>query len=248
MMQAELTDRLHRKQGRSIARWTLRGATGDKSVFVKRHYRHPVPQTMRARIEAAGCRSDAAREFRNLADAGRLGVPVPRALACAEWRDRDGLQSALVLEELCGMIPLHQAIPHAAKQLPPRSFRVWKNGLIAEIVRLVQLLHDAGRFHRDLYLCHFYITAADAESTPSAWHGRVTMIDFHRLTRRRVFSLLARAKDLGQLLYSAYVPGIDVRDVARFWRLYRRGSRWPILRRLVRLKARCYRAHNSASK
>jgi heptose I phosphotransferase len=55
-------------------------------------------------------------------------------------------------------------------------------------------------------------------------------------------------KDLAQLLYSADVPGVDVRDQAAFWKFYcgpgvRRGaSRW--LRRLVVLRWKRYRAHN----
>jgi heptose I phosphotransferase len=57
-----------------------------------------------------------------------------------------------------------------------------------------------------------------------------------------------RWKDLGQLLYStAGVTGLDDRDIARFWKHYRRGvsMRWPRWQaRMVMLKARRYLEHN----
>jgi tRNA A-37 threonylcarbamoyl transferase component Bud32 len=238
LLDAELTDRLHRKQGRSIARWTVTNAAGRASVFVKRHYRHSLLRTLFGYSDAVG-------EWHHLRRAESLGVPVPRALAVAEWSSGPGrLQSAIVLEELAGMIPLHEAIPLAAKIMSPVDFERWKAGLIAELVRLTRRLHDNGFCHRDLYLCHFFIPEHRIAAGMARFDGEIVLIDFHRLARPRLWPMLGRAKDLAQLLYSARLPGVTRRDVLRFWRLYRGTHRQPMLRRLAVWKASRYEAHN----
>jgi hypothetical protein len=244
ILDAQLTDRLHVKQGRDIARWTVRRSGKELVTFVKRHYRHSAWRRLLASLVQHRNVSDGASEWRNLDAAGRLGIPTPRPLACAEWRRGTQLQSAIVLEELTGMIPLHEAIPLAQKRLSPQSFQAWKRGLIAEMVRLIHLLHDAGYFHRDLYLCHFYTLESNVDTVPAPWSGRLVMIDFHRLALRKTFRVAAVVKDLAQLLYSADIPGLGARDYIRFWRAYRRGERMSWIGRAIRLKAQRYHRHN----
>jgi Lipopolysaccharide kinase (Kdo/WaaP) family len=244
LMDAELVDRLHQKQGRSIARWTLRRGSSEWPVFVKRHFSHAGWRTWLARVWRRSGWSDAGREWRNLQRARELGLAVPRPVAMAEWNGSE-LRSVLVVEELTGMLALHEAIPLAAKLLTPERFRDWKRALIVEMVGMVRLLHDRGYFHRDLYLCHFFVRHEDLEKVPSSWRGRVFLIDFHRLSRQRILPFLGRMKDLAQLLYSARVDGVDLTDVQEFWRLYG-GSR--LLGCAVRLKARHYARHNLQGK
>ena len=74
------------------------------------------------------------------------------------------LQSFLAVEELADMMPLHEAIPLAARRLDPLAFQLWKRSLLEEIVRLTWLLHGRLWFHKDLYLCHFYLPEADCGS------------------------------------------------------------------------------------
>src|SRR5205823_15020004 len=106
------------------------------------------------------------------------------------------LQSFLAVEELAGMLPLHEAIPLAAERLPPATFTVWKRGLIAEMARIARASHDRHWYHKDLYLCHFYVPEADTRRVPPDWAGRLYLIDFHRLSRHPLTSLMFRAKDL----------------------------------------------------
>ena len=186
-------------------------------------------------------------------------MPVPATVAAGEFIGPwGGLSSFLVVEELTDMLPLHEAVPLAASLLPADVFRRWKRGLSAETARLARLLHDRRHFHKDLYLCHFFIHRDDAGRLPAdssaeakergAWRGRVVLIDLHRLTHHPWTWWWWLLKDLAQLLYSSEVPGVDVRDQTAFWRCYRgpgaRGtaSRW--LRRLVLMKWRRYRSHN----
>jgi heptose I phosphotransferase len=116
------------------------------------------------------------------------------------------------------------------------------------MARLTHELHGRRRFHKDLYLCHFYIPAADTERVPAAWPGRVHLIDLHRLGHHSWTWRLWQAKDLGQLLYSSDVHGVGVRDRLRFWRAYLGAERrsWAAwgLRCVILFKWRLYRRHN----
>src|SRR5258707_9121954 len=125
--------------------------------------------------------SPAAQEFHHLQSARDAGIPVPDAVAVGEFIGPWGqFQSFLAVEELHDMLPLHEAIPLAHQQLDPHTFARWKRSLIVEMARLARLLHDRRLFHKDFYLCHFYIAREDTCTLPS-WRDRVHLIDFHRL-------------------------------------------------------------------
>jgi heptose I phosphotransferase len=124
------------------------------------------------------------------------------------------------------------------------AFLAWKRGLIAEMAAITATLHRERLFHKDLYLCHFFLDMERLEQAGS----RLTLIDLHRLGEHRLWPDRWRWKDLGQLLYSTEgIAGIDDRDRLRFWMHYRRRLRLPWPRRQFRMiarKAARYRAHN----
>jgi hypothetical protein len=248
ILQTRLTDDFHAKQGRSTGRLVLENAGKTLAVYLKRHYRLPWWQGLLATLWPGGDWSPALQEYRRLQWAHAQGLPVPRVVAAGEYLKPLGrLQSFLAVEELTGMLPLHQALPQASRQLDPFTFRRWKTGLVREMARLTRFLHERRFFHKDLYLCHFYIPGADTGVVPP-WPGRVHMIDFHRLGHHRLTAPWWLIKDLGQLLYSSDVEGVDVRDRLRFWRYYlepgrRRAARW--LTWCVCLKGARYRNHNA---
>lgn len=251
IMGRELGDRYHAKQGRSIARWTLPDSQGGPPlvVYVKRHHVLPWWQGLLACFLPRGRWSPALQEWQHLDWASRQGVPVPKPVAAAEYLAPGGkLSSCLIIEELTGMLPTHEAIPRAGATLGLRDFRRFKRGLAREMARLTRLLHDRSCFHKDLYLCHFYIHEADIASPPEDWRGRVYMIDLHRLGRHPATAPLWQLKDLAQLAYSSEVEGVEPADRIAFWRAYRqpgtttRWTRWLLWAVLV--KWRRYRAHN----
>jgi heptose I phosphotransferase len=254
IMSVTVTDRFHAKQGRSTGRWILEKATesgeGPRrlSVYLKRHYQVPWLHGLGALLWPRGHWSPALQECQHLEWARQQGVPVPEVVAAAEFIGPWGrLQSLLAVEELADMLPLHEAIPLAAERLDPSTFRHWKKTLVAEMARLARMLHDRRVFHKDLYLCHFYIAKDDTAKVPN-WRGRVSLIDLHRLTYHRWTACLWQVKDLAQLLYSSEVAGVDVRDRLAFWRDYREMGTSPrydqFLRRWVVFKWRRYRNHN----
>ncbi len=252
VMEVPVTDRFHAKQGRSTGRLVLEQDGRRLAVYLKRHYRLPRWRGLLATLWPAAGWSPALREAHNLEQARSLGVPVPEVIAAGEYVGPWGrLQSFLAVEELADMLPLHEAVPLAASRLDGAAFARWKRGLLAEMARLVRLLHGRRWFHKDLYLCHFYVARGDTASLPD-WRGRVHVIDLHRLAHHPWAWRFWQTKDLAQLLYSSDVPGVTARDRLRFWRLYLGGGRrgWLVgwLRRLVLLRWRRYRRHNERRK
>ena len=174
------------------------------------------------------------QEWEHLQWAQAQGLPVPEAVAGGEIIGPWGrLQSFLAVRELTGMLALHEAIPAAAARLDPAAFARWKRGLAAEMARLAAALHRRRWFHKDLYLCHFYVAEDDTARLPS-WRGRVQLIDLHRLARHAWTWPIWLTKDLAQLWYSSEIPGVTARDRIAFWRAYlqeaglRRAPRWLV--------------------
>jgi heptose I phosphotransferase len=248
IMELAVTDRFHAKQGRSTGRWVLQNENKQLTVYLKRHYRLARWRGLLATVWPEVGWSPAIQEWQHLHWAKARGMPVPAAVAAGEYIGPWGrLQSFLAVEELADMLPLHEAVPAAAERLDPESFRTWKRTLSAELARLIRALHRRRYFHKDLYLCHFYIPRQCMAAIPP-WQGLVHLIDLHRLGHHRLGSRYWQVKDLAQLLYSSEVPGIDNRDRLRFWRQYlgpeRRGWSATLLRYGIWLQWRRYQRHN----
>jgi heptose I phosphotransferase len=247
VMGVAVTDRFHAKQGRSTGRWVLDAGGGRLSVYLKRHYRLPWWHGLLALLWPDAAWSPALLESRNLTWARATGFAVPDVVAAGQYVGPGvRLQSFLAVEELHDMLPLHEAVPLAARQLEPSVFGRWKRSLTAELARVTAALHGHRYFHKDLYLCHFYVPRADAARLVE-WKGRVHLIDLHRLARHPWTWRFWQVKDLAQLLYSSDVEGVGPADRLRFWHRYLGGrggfgSHW--LRWAVVAKYRRYRRHN----
>lgn len=253
IMDLAVTDRFHAKQGRSTGRWIVTAEGRQLSVYLKRHYRLPRWSGLLATLWPRGGWSPALQEWRHLEWARAHGLPVPATVAAGEYIGPWGrLQSVLAVEELVGMLPLHEAIPAAAAQLSVSEFQSWKRGLVIELARLCKALHRQRRFHKDLYLCHFYIPAETCSTPNARWPGRVHVIDLHRLGHHPWTWRRWQVKDLAQLLFSSDVVGVEARDRVRFWKLYLGAARRTWLGRLLRwaivVQWHRYRQHNAKKK
>jgi hypothetical protein len=249
IMDVDVTNDFHAKQGRSTGRWVLESDGRSLAVYLKRHYRLPWWHGLLATLWPGKGWSPALVEAQHLEWARQQGLPVPAVVAAGESIGPWGrLQSFLAVEELTGMLPLHLAVPAAARQMDGHAFAIWKRGLIAEMARLTCELHLRRCFHKDLYLCHFYLPRTDTAPGPMPqWQGRLHMIDLHRLGHHPFTWRVWQLKDLAELLYSSNVQGVTARDRLHFWRAYigtdRRLDAWW-LRRVVLLKWARYRRHN----
>jgi heptose I phosphotransferase len=244
-MTLESLDHLHAKQGRSTARVRFDSGAESLSVYLKRHYRLPWPNRLAALIHPGGRHSPASAEWAHLERAKALGIAVPEVVAVGEWVGPWGaLKSYLMVAELVGYAPLHEAVPELARSLEPAAFASFKRALVVEMAGIAARLHEAHAFHKDLYLCHFFLDRGP-DALPDR---RLCLIDLHRLAVHRWTAPRWRWKDLGQLLFSTLgVAGIDNRDRLRFWMHYRRRSKMllpDLQRRFIRGKASLYLAHN----
>jgi heptose I phosphotransferase len=249
IMEIPVTDRFHSKQGRSIGRWTLSQGGRKLVVYLKRHYQLPRRHGILAMLFPGRDWSPAMQEERHLEWAHRQGLPVPRVLAAGERIGPWGrLQSFIAVEELQDMLPLHEAVPLARARLDVARFREWKRALAQEMARLAHALHDRCYFHKDLYLCHFYVPRNATGTVLKSFTGLLHLIDLHRLGHHRWTWPWWQAKDLSQLLYSSETAGVDVRDRLVFWRAYMaaagKGPAAGLLGRWIRFKAERYRRHN----
>ena len=245
VMTLESRDRFHAKQGRSTARVVLVRADRPLAVYLKRHFQLPWPARLAALVDPNGKHSPAAAEWAHLERARALGIDVPEVVAAGEhigpWAQ---LQSFVMIAELSGCEAVNELLPRLAVQLDSRAFETLKRHIIDEMARIAATLHAAHNFHKDLYLCHFFLDH-EGLNVPAF---RLSLIDLHRLEEHKLWPDWWRWKDLGQLLYSTYgVDGITDRDRWRFWRIYRgrvgiRRPRWHA--RLVRLRAARYLEHN----
>jgi heptose I phosphotransferase len=249
IMGESIDDRFHAKQGRTIAKWAI---PGGPTVYLKRHFELPRKHGVLAMLFPHRSWSPGLQEADRLEWAARQGLFVPKVVAAGEFLAPWGkLQSFLAVEELTGMLALHEAMATAKANMSPADFAIWKRGLIAEMARMARELHRRRAFHKDLYLCHYFVHEADLSRVPVDWTGRVALIDFHRLGRYSFLWAKWQAKDLAQLLYSTFdVPGITARDRVRFWKLYTDGDWGGVtkLPRIVRytaaIKAERYYRHN----
>ncbi len=263
VMTLDSRDRLHAKQGRSTARIvfhppavTNRAAgkvdvAGSSAVpvavYLKRHFRLPWLARLAALFDPAGRHSPAAAEWVHLERARKLGVPVPEVVAAGErigpWTC---LQSYLMVAELTGFEELNVALPRLMHELDGQAFVALKHRVILEMARITAALHAACIFHKDLYLCHFYLDVAGLRDNPG--DIRLVLIDLHRLAEHRLWPDRWRWKDLGQLLYSTVgVAGIDEGDISQFWKVYSRrvslrSPEWQA--RMIKIKAAAYLEHN----
>ena len=156
-MTLESRDRFHAKQGRSTARVVLKRADRPLAVYLKRHFQLP-----------GFARLEPFRPWRQ-AFARRRGMVASRARPgagdrCARSRRRrrthrpaGHLKSFLMIAELTGCEAVNELLPRLAVELDAPAFGTLKRRLIAEMARITATLHAARVFHKDLYLCHFFL-------------------------------------------------------------------------------------------
>lgn len=231
------TDDHVQKQGRSTGRYRLEIDGETLSLYVKKHFRLPWWLRRFAPLRAF----PGPQEWANLKIAESLGVRVPQAVFAGAEREH-ACGSVLAVRELEGYLPLHIYVPGPlARMAEPEGTRR-KRALIARLAEAARRLHGSRYYHRDFYLCHFFL-----RDDPTAADGfDLVLIDFGRLLHSRLGRW--RVKDLAALLFSADLKGVTARDRLRFFKRYLgvkkldAGAR-SLLRRIV-AKAERYRRHN----
>lgn len=231
-------DHFVEKQGRSTGRYAISGRDGRLSVYLKKYFRLPWWQ----RLFGSAKRFPGPLELANLQRVAALGIAVPEPVVAGAERG-SACKSLLALRELEGFVSLHQFIPARLTGPDTPEQRAMRRVLTERLADVARRLHAADLYHRDLYLCHFFI-----RETPGAADGfDLVLIDFTRLIQSRLARW--RVKDLAQFLFSSDLPGITRTDRLRFFKQYLRvgkldSSARRLLRRIQRKAAR-YQRHNA---
>lgn len=245
IMDWAVTDDFHTKQGRSTGRLSL--GNGKLIIYLKRHWQFPWMRRQLARLWPHEAWTPAVQEWHNLQWAKEQHIRVPEPLAVGQFIGPGSeLKSFLAIKELAGMMALHQAIPLAYSIMPAAQFNSWKQQVFLQMAHTARRLHSLHRYHKDLYLCHFYV---NTPQTHEVLPGELTLIDFHRLAHHRWFTWRWQVKDLAQLIYSTWgVAGITDDDRDYLFHAYTgnkslsQSTRW--LYQATMLKARRYAHHN----
>ncbi len=144
-------------------------------------------------------RSPGAIEYENLRGLARDGIPVPRALSWSAQRSGPlGLArcSQVEMERIEHEDTLRERLARAT----PAERRALADRLLALVLRL----HEAGWYHRDLYLQHFVLRGEE-----------LVLLDVGRARHGRSVRARWFEKDLAALLHST-PRSVPVRERLRF--------------------------------
>ena len=222
VMRLESRDRFHAKQGRSTARVVLVRTDRPLAVYLKRHFRLPWRAGLAALVNPAGKHSPAAAEWAHLERVRAMGIDVPEVVAAGERiGPRAHLRSFVMIAELSGSEAVNELLPRLANQLDSRAFETLKRRVIGEIARITATLHAARAFHKDLYLCHFFVDhdalkglANSTEGGTPCHHSSASLGE-----QRALFPPLAKGGLAG------VVPAQLITESSKgFWKPPRKGS------------------------
>lgn len=196
-------------------RRTLRTEVDGRGYFVKIHrgigWGEIGKNLLTAKLPVLG----AGMEWKAIARLKEVGVPTMTAVAYGERGNNPAAQhSFIVTEELAPTESLEDVSINWRNEPPePRL----KRAFIAEVARLVGMMHRAGVNHRDCYICHFLL---HTDKPVTADDFRLSVIDLHRAQTRRAITPRWRNKDLAALYFSALDIGLTWRDKLRFLKGY----------------------------
>jgi len=214
------------------ARRTLRTEVAGRGYFVKIHrgigWREIFKNLLTAKLPVLG----AGQEWLAIQRLQEVAVPTMTAVAYGECGSNPADQrSFIVTEELAPTISLEDFCMDWPGQPPePRL----KRALIAEVARMIGMMHRAGVNHRDCYICHFLL---HTDKPVTAERLKLSVIDLHRAQTRAAIPARWRNKDLAALYFSVLDIGLTRRDRLRFLKGYFLQPLRQILRDEARLLA-----------
>jgi len=181
----------------------------DVTLYVKRYTRPPRAATRETTRAAPGAQTLAGVEWHWLRRLAEDGIPAPQPVALGE-EITGGREARSVL--------LMTAVPGDALErvlanpdaLDARAIR----RLVRPMAEMVGKFHRLGYVHRDLYLSHVFLDAAEDDG------ARLSLIDVQRVMRPATHSAYRIVKDLASLNYSAPVGRVTRTDRLRWLRCY----------------------------
>jgi len=143
-------------------------------------------------------------------DLAAIHIQTPKIIAYGiQWNGLFEKRSFLLTEEIPGA-SLEKHLPDCLSQVDPLEPVDRRREFIAKAADWIGVFHRAGFCHRDLYLCHIFLTE----------QKDLVLIDLHRTFKPRLFKTRYRIKDLAQLYFSSPGQAISRSDRLRFYLRY----------------------------
>lgn len=200
---------------RDRIRFEVEDERGEKRAFYLKRYTNPPWREQLRRIRAVGPgRATAYAEVRFIKRLTMLGIPTMRSIAFGQRIKRLWEKASFaVTEEIRGESLERLAIRAASdpNAVPPPADR---HEIIRQLALITRLLHGSRLFHRDLYLCHVFLTR-------NADGGIVLrLIDLARMIQNPIMPRRWIIKDLAALEYSSPNGLVTRADRLRFLYYY----------------------------
>ncbi len=207
---------------RERIRLNLSDGNGHSRTWYLKRYRHPPLREQIRRVFSTGRdRGSAYHEVRFARKLNAIGVPSLRTIASGQLMKGSWELGSFAITEGVFGISLEQLIRQDKRDVSvidenqlsivnPKD----RHDLARQLGLLTRLMHHYGFYHRDLYLCHVFLT----RNRDGAIVLRV--IDLARMIERPLSPGRWRIKDLAALQYSAPSPIVTRADRMRFMRAY----------------------------
>ncbi len=187
---------------------------GDRVLYLKRFLRPPLQaQVERVRMGAWG-HGTAWTEWSNIQRLEEIGVPTMRPIAFAEKVAAGWEVASLLCSEQVPGESLERWLPVGWQSAVETFGAVWRRQAVSQLAGIVQRMHAAALFHRDLYTSHVFVQVEPDGRT--LFH----LIDLQRMLRARFRQRRWRVKDLAALAGSAPRGQISRTDRMRFLKAY----------------------------
>ncbi len=185
-------------------------SSATRTVYLKRYHQPPAREQLRRMMSGDFRRGSARREARFARKLWELGVPTLTTIAFGQQMsgpiERRGF---LITDEVPGASL--EKLADAAMADPtvgpsPRD----KHEIIRQLALLTRRMHERRLFHRDLYLCHVFL------SRTASGEIVLRLIDLARMISPRLTYVRWMVKDLAALDYSSPRGLVTRADRARF--------------------------------
>lgn len=216
---------------RSRIRFKLEGF--DKALYLKRYDKVPVNRQIKNWLCHRKHASTAAFDYMPGKELSRFEISTPKTVAYGDqWAGLLEKRSFMVMEEIDGH-SLEEKLPDCFYSNQSATSHRQRCDFIDKLADFVKAFHDTGFCHRDLYLCHVFLSGDD----------KFHLIDMHRAFKPQLLSERYRLKDLTQLHYSSPGRAISQADRLRFYLRYFGKSKLDAgdRRYLRKLKSRAWR-------
>lgn len=215
---ADLFDYLMQMPGTSYrkvaGRETLKVQLDARSVFIKKHFGVGWLEVLKNWSTFKQPVVSAINEVQAIDALQQLGIPTTPYIGHGiEGCSPASLRSFVMTEDLGNIVTLEDLALKWKTQPPTLRF---KRALIRRVADIARQMHGHNFYHRDFYICHFCLKAAELDQQPPRLH----VLDLHRADIRKYPSASMQKKDLAALYFSAMDIKLSRGDLLTFLKHY----------------------------